>query len=224
MDPLKRSAEDQERRFLSGIVDVAHLDFGTLRFDLGHYGQAVLDRLAQLTAHPEHQRIADQLARLSKARHKWDWANAVPLVTPQEVLAKLTVFPPGHIIPEDLLTHIQKRSNRYLFEGCSTAHPCDMVAGQWDDDPETEYVFLNGCGHTTTPCPHYTVALYKRLDSTMWKQIASVSVDGSSPQLSRDSVLLAVREGRIAFNGTQYHCLTVRGAPRVCDHWGTEHE
>ncbi|THI84990.1 MAG: DUF4153 domain-containing protein [Nitrospira sp. CG24A] len=57
MDPLKRSAEDQEQRFLSGKTDVAHFDFGTMRFELGHYGQEVLDRLAQLTTHPEHQQI-----------------------------------------------------------------------------------------------------------------------------------------------------------------------
>jgi len=65
MDPLKRSAEDQEHRFLVGKVDVAHFDFVTMRFELGHYGQAVLDRLAQLTAHPAHQQIEAQLTKLN---------------------------------------------------------------------------------------------------------------------------------------------------------------
>ena len=69
MDPLKRSAEDQERRFLNGAVDVKHFDFGSMRFELGHHGQAVLDRLALLKDHPAREQITAQLARLQKVQH-----------------------------------------------------------------------------------------------------------------------------------------------------------
>src|SRR4029078_1910495 len=116
--------EDQEHRFLSGKVDVAHFDFGIMRFELGHYGQAVLDRLVQLTDHPAHQQIEAQLARLKQTKHKWEWTNPARIVTPEEMLTKLTVSPPNHTLPADLFLSIQDRSNLNLFDSCTTTHPC----------------------------------------------------------------------------------------------------
>ena len=224
MDPLKRSAEDQEQRFLSGKVDVAHFDFGTMRFELGHYGQAVLDRLAQLTTHPEHQQFTAQLARLKQTKNKWEWKTPALLVTPKELLAKLTVSPPNHALPIDLFSSIQDSSNRYLADSCTTTHPCDIVAGQWDDDPELEYVLLNGCGHIANGCHNYTVALFNQVAPSAWKQVASISVSGDVKELPRGETLLAAQEGRLVFSAVQYHCVTVGKTPKVCDYWGDEKE
>jgi len=224
MDPLKRSAEDQEHRFLSGKVDVDHFDFGTMRFELGHYGQAVLDRLAGLAAHPAHQQIEAQLVKLKQTKHKWEWTNPVRIVSPEEMLTKLTVSPPDHALPLDLFPGIQEGSNRYLLNGCTTTHPCDIVAGQWDDDPELEYVFLNGCGHIANGCHNYTVVLLNRFSASTWKQVASISVSGDSKELPRGETLLAAQEGRLIFSETQYHCVTVGKSPKVCDYWGSEKE
>jgi Domain of unknown function (DUF4153) len=225
MDPLKRSAEDQEHRLLSGKVDVDHFDFGTMRFELGHYGQAVLDRLAELATHPAHQQIETQLAKLKQVKHKWDWTKAARhIVTPDEMLATLTVSPPDHTLPIDLFSSLQNESNRYLVNGCTTTHPCDIVAGQWDSDPELEYAFLNGCGHTTNGCHSYTVALFNRVGALAWKQVASISVAGDNKELPRGETLLAAQEGRLVFSETQYHCVTVGKSPKVCDYWGAEKE
>lgn len=224
MDPLKRSAEDQEHRFLSGKIDVDHFDFGTMRFELGHYGQAVLDRLAQLTAHPARQQIEAQLARLSQTKHKWEWTNPVRMVTPEEMLTKLMVSPPNHTLPIELFSSLQNGSNRYLLDGCTTTHPCDIVAGQWDDDPELEYAFLNGCGHIANGCRTYTVALLNRVSASAWKQVASISVAGDNEKMPRGETLLAAQEGRLAFSETQYHCVTVGKSSKVCDYWGSEKE
>lgn len=224
MDPLKRSADDQEQRFLTGKVDVARFDFGTMRFELGHYGRAVLDRLSLLTSHPQHQQIAEQLARLEKAKFKWEWTNPVAFVTPDEVLARLNVIPTNHTIPKDLLSIFQGGSTRYLFDGCTTDHRCDIVAGQWDEDPDLEYVLLNGCGHTETQCLGFTIALYDRVSSNVWKQVASIPVTSGTDQLSRAEVLLAAQEGRFVFSGAQYHCLTVGKSPKTCDSWGKQND
>jgi len=224
MDPLKRSAEDQEHRFLSGKVDVAHFDFGTMRFELGHYGQAVLDRLAQLTAHPAHQQIEAQLAKLKQTKHKWEWTNPARIVTPEEMLTKLTVSPPNHTLPVDLFPSIRDQSNRYLFDGCTTTYPCDIVAGQWDDDPDPEYVVLNSCGHAAKGCQNYTVALFNRVDGSAWKQVASISVGGDIKDLTREKALLAAQEGRLIFSAAQYHCVAVEKFFKACDYWGKEKE
>lgn len=224
MDPLKRSAEDQEQRFLSGKTDVAHFDFGTMRFELGHYGQAVLDRLATLTTHPEHQQITTQLTKLKQTKNKWDWAKPALLLTPKELLVKLTVSPPNHTLPIDLLSSIQNESNRHLVDGCTTTHPCDIVAAQWDDDPELEYALLNGCGHIAKGCHNYTVALFNRVGASAWKQVASISMAGDGKELPRGETLLAAQEGRLVFSETQYHCVTVGKSPKVCDYWGYEKE
>ena len=224
MDPWKRSAQDQEHRFLSGKVDVAHFDFGTMRFDLGHHGQAVLDRLAQLTAHPEYQQITKQLDKLKNTKHKWEWTNRVPVVTPEEILSKLTVSPSDHILPADILSSIQGQSNRHLFNGCTTTHPCDIVAGQWDDDPELEYVFLNSCGPITKGCHNYFIVLFNRISASAWKQVALISGAGAPIGLTRGKALLAAQEGHLVFSAAQYHCVTAGRAPKVCDYWGNEKE
>jgi len=220
MDPLKRSAEDQERRFLNGAVDVKHFDFGSMRFELGHHGQAVLDRLALLKDHPAREQITAQLARLQKVQHKWKWKTpAPPPATPEAILAKLTVYPPGHTIPADLLPALNEQSHRHLFDSCSTDHPCDILAGQWDDDAEVEYVVLNGCGYAVNGCQNYTVALFNRFGSTSWKEVASISLSGDPPMLSRDETLLGAKQGRLKFSGVQYHCMTGVATSQVCDYW-----
>jgi hypothetical protein len=221
MDPLKRSAEDQEHRLLTGKVDVAHFDFGTMRFELGHYGQAVLDRLPQLTAHPQYQQIADQLAKLKKVQHKWEWTNRVTAMTPEDALSRLNVTPPKHEVPGELLSTIQAAPNRYQIDACTATHRCDLIAGQWDEDPEFEYVFISGCGHATKDCHGYTVALYDQLTITTWKEVSSILVDGESPNQSRAETLLAAQEGRLVFSGIQYHCVTI-AKKKSCDYWGKD--
>lgn len=223
MDPLKRSAEDQERRLLSGQVHAAHFDFGTMRFELGHYGQAVLDRLAQAVNHPEHQQITIQLARLQKANSEWEWEQSqTPPLSSEEVLAKLRVFPPNHVVPEDLLSNL---STPLPQRGCSTTHPCDIVAGQWGSDGDLEYVVINGCGHAREECNNYTVALYDRTGDKPWKEIASLFIGGKEKkQFSRQDTLLAAKEGRLSFAGVQYHCMSIESAHKVCDSWGKEIE
>lgn len=221
MDPLKRSAEDQEHRFLTGKVDVAHFDFGTMRFDLGHEGQAVLDRLAKLTTHPQHQQITDQLAKLKKVQHKWEWTNSVAAMTPEDAISRLNVAPPKHQVPEDLLSTIQAAPNRHQIDACTIAHRCDLIAGQWDDDPGLEYVFISGCGHATKDCHGYTVTLYDQLTLTTWKDVSSIWIDGESSNPSRAETLLAAQEGRLLFSGIQYHCVTT-DKKKSCDYWGKD--
>ena len=123
-------------------------------------------------------------------------------------------------IPADLLSAFNEQSHRYFFNGCSSAHPCDIVAGQWDDDSEFEYVVINGCGHRTTACQNYAVTLFNRLISTSWKEVAAISIaEDCQTALLRDEALSAAKEGRLKFGGVQYHCLMVGATPQICDYW-----
>jgi len=136
------------------------------------------------------------------------------------MLTKLTVSPPNHTLPADLLLSIRDQSNRYLFDGCTTTHPCDIVAGQWDDDPDPEYVVLNNCGHTAKECQYFKVALFNRVSGSTWKQIASISAGGDIKDVTRENALLAAQEGRLIFSAAEYHCVAVGELFKVCDHWG----
>ena len=159
-----------------------------MRFDLGHHGQAVLDRLSSMTDHPKHRHIAAQLALLQRAKHKWEWKKpAEPALEPETITRETYVYPPGHTIPADLLSAFNEQSHRYFFNGCSSAHPCDIVAGQWDDDSEFEYVVINGCGHRTTACRNYAIALFNRLISLpRGKKWLQFRLAGDPPRLLRD--------------------------------------
>ena len=122
-------------------------------------------------------------------------------------------------MPAELLTAIQKTTVGGVLDTCTTTHQCELVAGQWDSDPELEYVFLAGCSRNANHC--YPVMLYKRFGTNTWKQVASVSVNEDSDSLTREKVLAAAREGRLSFAGIQYHCITMDNT-KVCDYWGKE--
>lgn len=69
------SARSQERLLLSGKADALKFDYGYLRFKLGRFGDAALDRLAEASAHPQAAEIRNGVARARKAQSYWEYQN-----------------------------------------------------------------------------------------------------------------------------------------------------
>jgi hypothetical protein len=74
-NPWAISANSQYDRIANGRVPAAEFDFGYLRFELGDYGEAALDRMLGLTGHPEADAIRDGVERARSALNYWDYKN-----------------------------------------------------------------------------------------------------------------------------------------------------
>lgn len=70
------SAKSQEQLLLSGRIDAAKFDFGYLKFRLGKYGDAALERLEAASAHPQIDTIRAGIARARAALTYWEYQNA----------------------------------------------------------------------------------------------------------------------------------------------------
>ncbi|MEQ1932013.1 MAG: hypothetical protein ABL957_15985 [Parvularculaceae bacterium] len=75
VDQWAISARSQEARLAQGRVPAAEFDFGYMRFSLGADGEAALDRLYALTAHPEAGAIKAGIARARAANNQWEYDN-----------------------------------------------------------------------------------------------------------------------------------------------------
>jgi hypothetical protein len=69
------SATSQERLLATGKIDASKFDFGYLKFRLGPYGKAALDRLNAATDHPQAAEIRAGAARAENAQSYWEYSN-----------------------------------------------------------------------------------------------------------------------------------------------------
>lgn len=65
------SAASQEARLVERRVDAAKFDFGYLRFELGDYGRAALQRLSNIENHPQAAEIRVSAARALNAENRY---------------------------------------------------------------------------------------------------------------------------------------------------------
>lgn len=69
------SATSQERLLLTGKIDASKFDFGYLKFGLGAYGDAALERLNAAPDHPQAAEIRAGVARARGAQSYWEYGN-----------------------------------------------------------------------------------------------------------------------------------------------------
>jgi hypothetical protein len=69
------SAKSQEQLLLSAKVDASKFDFGYLKFGLGEYGDAALDRISAASDHPQAVEIREGVARARNAQSYWEYSN-----------------------------------------------------------------------------------------------------------------------------------------------------
>ncbi|MEZ5895588.1 MAG: DUF4153 domain-containing protein [Parvularculaceae bacterium] len=75
------SAKSQEARLMSGAADADEFDFGYLRFELGEYGAAALDRLEAASGHPQAAQIRTGVKRARDATSYWEYQHPEYAVT-----------------------------------------------------------------------------------------------------------------------------------------------
>jgi hypothetical protein len=94
------SARSQEELLMSGGIDAARFDFGYLKFRLGAYGGAALDRLDAASNHPQAAEIRAGVARARGALSYWEYLNP-DLSTPAQA-KPVEAAPPTQPGPMDL--------------------------------------------------------------------------------------------------------------------------
>ncbi len=82
-NPWRMSAESQERLLLAGKTSAADFDYGYLRFRLGAYGEAALNRIENADAHPNSAQFRAGVDRARRALSYWEYQNR-DLVSPDE--------------------------------------------------------------------------------------------------------------------------------------------
>lgn len=68
------SARSQERLLLSGDIDAADFDYGYLKFKLGAYGEAALERI-EIASHPQSDLIRREIIRARAATTYWEYQH-----------------------------------------------------------------------------------------------------------------------------------------------------
>ena len=96
VNPWALSAKSQELRLATGKVSADEFDFGYLRFKLGAYGEAALDRLEALHSHPEAAKIRAGVAKARAASNEWfyDFPDEAPVEAEAPSEAEASA-PPG---------------------------------------------------------------------------------------------------------------------------------
>lgn len=93
------------------------------------------------------------------------------------------------------------------------------MAGQWDDDPELEYVFVSRCPRPGQTCDDYSIVQLKQTSVSSWKSIALIPAAGNPEFPTRSATVEAVLKGQLAFTTPQYHCMTIK-EQKACDGFG----
>ncbi len=106
VNPWAMSANSQYALLANGRIAAAEFDFGYMRFSLGKYGEAAMDKLIALDAHPEATEIRAGIERARSAESYWLYKHpqAVPaadLETPEERPENLPFNPAGADTGED---------------------------------------------------------------------------------------------------------------------------
>jgi len=73
LDPLRRSASQQEGRLVRGDVTAEAFDYGLLRFELGHAGEAALARLERDAGAADAAVVRERIAAVRGAENRWAW-------------------------------------------------------------------------------------------------------------------------------------------------------
>lgn len=111
LNPWALSAASQEQRLTNGKVAAADFDYSYLRFNLGEYGEAALERLASISDHPEAAEIRAGVAEARAAINHWDYehgappgpARSYPKAPPQPGPMQLELNPEGADLGDDEL-------------------------------------------------------------------------------------------------------------------------
>lgn len=121
--------------------------FTYLAFDAGNYGRRELERLATLQGRPNADQIRDLAAKALKQTSRWEPAAAPPAVASADI-AKLPLYPAGHVLDPELAQLLAADWNRYdrFIGGPNIAQTAAGVFVDLDGDGTDELILLSGGG------------------------------------------------------------------------------
>ncbi len=185
LDPLAWSARSQYARLVQGRVDPSRVDYGALRFQLGHAGHARLMRLARIDGRPDADVIRKEVASVRSAQSYYAWsADRGGGVTAGD----LKVLTPAGQLPEGLLD--AARTTEYVMKACAENKDCVVFAVNVDNDPDDEYVFVMSGSADGLP-------LYDRTSERRWVQVGELQLEGPA-RPERHALVEAIKGSRVA--------------------------
>ena len=84
VNPWVISAKSQYARVANERVAIEEFDFGYMRFELGKYGDRMLEKMLSLEEHPEIDAIRDGVKRARSAQSYWEYKNPGVVDAPPE--------------------------------------------------------------------------------------------------------------------------------------------
>ena len=207
-DPLAWSARDQLARLRSAAVRAAAVDFGYLRFELGHYGDAVLKELEQNPPADDAELVRSRIAVARAAQNYWTWQND-EVHTRVDVEHSFVRRPEGAPWPPGLRESLVRLmpSNYWLNEcGKGDGDGCTVFSADLDRDGRAEeiVVYSHGSWHVQL------VALGEREGE--WRAVGTLqSPEPCCGGRARDALLEAVDTGRVELVPRAYSDIRIDG-------------
>ncbi len=180
-DPARLAVDDQVRRLKAGIVSASTFDYNFLRFDAARYGIDALKRLAGDKSSPQSQIIAKK-AEDALARKVRDLA--VPEQSPQELLARIVVYPKGKQLPESFLTQNWQGvaySPVYCASRITARITCEAFFADFDGDGVAEILIAD----------YDSINVFRLSQENVWTRIGSLS------SADCGNILEGLRAGRV---------------------------
>jgi hypothetical protein len=200
LDPLRLSAEQQARRLLHGEVTAASFDFAALRFRLGHYGVAQLQRLEDATTLPESDAIREAVEKVRAARNAWELEHG-----PSREIHYGTL-PAGVEVPSAVVNASREMLDRgWRQNACDEPTTCTMLAVDLDGDGALEFCLLGERGGLFGAC-------WAGSESQGWRQIGGLAYRGEGLRPSLDEISRAVgSDGGLQTRSPRFMDLVVPG-------------
>jgi hypothetical protein len=200
LEPKRLAAADQLSRLLDGRVSAAKLDYDYLRFDLGVFGNRVLERLAAGVPGHADSREIERLASASLAKaRRWDHSP------PRHDFAQtIEVLPRGAALDSGLVSFWRTEAGKPGGAGLACLRtpnvPCIVLQVDLDRDGVNEVASVSGM----------PLNVYARTDSG-WKRVGELRGDAYPNALWLDSVrvstprLVASRWQVLELGGRRFH-------------------
>ncbi len=171
LDPLRLSAKSQAGRLARGEVAASDFDFATLRFRLGHYGWAELDRLEALEQHPQVDAIRVAIETVRSAPNFWSVRSDSPVADLDRI--RFQAVPRGLKVPPAVLEAMARDRTDLGRTLCSERGACLVLGADVDGDDALEFCLLGGVGWFYSAC-------YRRSGPEEWKGIGTLAFRGES--------------------------------------------
>ena len=183
-DPARIAVNDQVRRLQAGLIAPEKFDFEFLRYRSAHYGVEALKRLATDTGSP----LAATIAEKAKTALAAVPGAVPPQPKPQDLLAKIVVYPTGSALPESFIK--QDWTNvLYSPTACASENTppqqCEAYLANVDGDGAAEVLVSWG----------YRISVFRLGADGTWTLIGSI--EPGTCGRTTDEVRAALRTGHV---------------------------